>query len=123
MERTISKICSNNLHDSKDFYISLVNFRVVFENTLFVHLAYPYQCVELGIIKMNAGTEPMFFAKHPQDFYIKLVVEDVDGTFETVLKNEFHVISEPHSTYYGKRRFLLKDPNGIFVEVSSMFPN
>jgi len=51
------------------------------------------------------------------------VVESADAIFEIAKKEHFEIVEKPSDTSYGQRRLLLKDPNGVLVDVSSPIPN
>jgi uncharacterized glyoxalase superfamily protein PhnB len=60
---------------------------------------------------------------NPEGFYITFVVDKADDIYEVAKAEGFEVLDEPSDTFYGQRRLLLKDPNGVIVDVSSPIPN
>jgi len=115
----MTSICSNNLNRSKKFYTELFDLKVEFESDWFILLVSLNQKLELGIIERTNEIVPKNFQKLPQGFYITFVVNDSDEYFEKAKKANFEIVSEPLDTFYGQRRFLLKDPDGTLVDVSS----
>lgn len=122
VNRLLINICSTNLTESKEFYITLFDFEVTFESDWFVHLLSKDKGLELGIIDRENSLVPTSFQKAPQGFYTTFVVQSADAVFELAKKSNFTVVEEPKDTFYGQRRLLLKDPDGALVDVSSLLP-
>ncbi|OEK01279.1 hypothetical protein BFP97_07025 [Roseivirga sp. 4D4] len=119
INRLMTNICSEDLAKSRDFYVSLFDFNIDYDSDWFIHLISKDKSLELGIILQSSELIPDEFQKRPQGFYITFVVENVDDVFKTASPEGYEIISEPHDTFYGQRRMLLKDPNGTLVDVSS----
>jgi len=119
INRLMTNICSQDLKTSRDFYVSLFDFNIDYDSDWFVHLISNDKSLELGIILQSSELIPNEFQKNPQGFYITFVVENIDDVFQRATSKEYQIISEPHDTFYGQRRMLLKDPNGVLVDVSS----
>jgi uncharacterized glyoxalase superfamily protein PhnB len=92
---------------------------VDYDSDWFVHLISKDKLLELGIISRTSEIVPEGIKSEPQGFYITIVVESADEVFELAKDEGLEVLSEPSDTFYGQRRLLLKDPNGIVVDVSS----
>jgi predicted enzyme related to lactoylglutathione lyase len=123
INRMMTNICSEKLSESKDYYTKLFDFNVDYDSDWFVHLISKDKQLELGIISRTSEIVPAEIKDNPQGFYITFVVENADEVFEIAKKEGTEVISEPNDTFYGQRRLLLKDPNGVIVDVSSPIPN
>ncbi len=123
MNRLMATICSDNLTQSKYFYTTLFDLTVAFDSDWFIQLVGTNQALELGIINRTNDLIPETFQQTPQGVYITFVVEDVNPIFELVQSEGFAIVQEPHDTFYGQRRLLLKDPDGTLVDVSSPIPN
>ncbi|WP_199851663.1 VOC family protein [Brumimicrobium mesophilum] len=79
--------------------------------------------MELGIIDKNHELVPNEFQNLPTGFYITFVVDNADEIYEIAQLEKLEIVSEPKDTFYGQRRFLLKDPDGSLVDVSSPVKN
>jgi uncharacterized glyoxalase superfamily protein PhnB len=123
INRMMTNICSEKLSESRDYYTKLFDFNVDYDSDWFVHLISKDKQLELGIISRTSEIVPAEIKDNPQGFYITFVVENADEVFEIAKKEGTEVISEPNDTFYGQRRLLLKDPNGVIVDVSSPIPN
>lgn len=123
-QRIMTNICSKKLAESKTFYQHLFAFKVAFESDWFVQLVAPdNEQLELGIIAAEHEIVPSDLRLDQGGSYITLVVEDVDVIFEQVKTINGEVLQEPHDTFYGQRRLLLKDPDGVILDVSAPIPN
>ena len=119
INRLMTNICSENLTESRDFYIKLFDFKVDYDSDWFVHLISKDKKLELGIIDRTNEIVPKDFQNNPQGFYVTFVVDNADEIYKIAESEKFEIISEPKDTFYGQRRLLLKDPNGALVDVSS----
>lgn len=119
----MTNICSTKLPESRDFYVKLFDFNIDYDSEWFVHLISRDKQLELGIIDKNNEIVPTEFRMNPNGFYITFVVDSADEIFEIAKSENFEILSEPADTFYGQRRLLIKDPNGVLVDVSSPIPN
>ena len=123
LNRMMTNICSKNLDESKVFYSSLFDFSIDYDSDWFIHLISKDKQLELGIINATHEIVPKSTQTRPEGFYITFVVEKADDIFQIAKNEGFDIVSEPTDTFYGQRRLLLRDPNGVIVDVSSPIPN
>lgn len=123
INRFITNICSGNLQESKQFYARLFELKVNYESDWFIHLVAEGQSMELGIIDRGNTLIPTDFQAPPQGIYMTFVVEDVERAFEIAKQENVEIVEEPKDTFYGQRRLLLKDPDGMLVDISSLIPD
>ncbi|WBX77987.1 VOC family protein [Tenacibaculum ovolyticum] len=119
INRIMTNICSDNLPESRNFYTKLFDFNVDFDSDWFIHLISKDKKFELGIIDRTNDIVPKDFQDNPQGFYVTFVVDSADEIFQIAESEKFEIISEPTDTFYGQRQLLLKDPNGVLVDISS----
>ena len=119
----MTNICSDNLPETKNFYIKLFDFNVDYDSDWFIHLISKDKKLELGIINRSNEIVPKDYQTKPQGFYITFMVENTDDMFAIAKSENFEIVSQPEDTFYGQRRLLLKDPNGALVDVSSQIEN
>lgn len=119
VNRLLINICSDRLLESKNFYTKLFDFQVDFESEWFIHLLSEHQQLELGIIDRKNELVPEFYQTNPTGIYLTFVVDNTDLLFELAKKENCEIVEEPHDTFYGQRRFLIKDPNGVLIDISS----
>jgi len=119
VNRMMVNICSDDLDTSQSFYTSLFDFEVSYKSDWFIHLRADDSGMELGIIHRSSEVIPREFQKTPQGSYITFVVDSVDDSYHIANVRGYQIISEPELMFYGQRRMLLQDPNGILIDISS----
>jgi len=118
--RILTNICSTDLQKSKDFYVSLLGFKVKYDSDWYVQLCSPEDSeIEYGIIQKDHELVPEEYRNSPTGMYVTFVVADVDATYKTALEMGIPIIQEPRNEFYGQRRFLAKDPNGCLIDICS----
>ena len=55
----------------------------------------------------------------PPGVLLTIVVPDVDAVHRLVLERGLDLVEPPRDLFYGQRRMLLRDPNGVVLDVSS----
>ncbi len=120
ISRLLTNILSDKLKETKDFYISLFDFSAAYESDWYIQLVSDKQQVELGIIDQKSDLIPTAFQQPPKGFYLTFVVDSADELFDLVQAKNYTIVSPPQDTFYGQRRFLITDPNGVLVDVSSI---
>ncbi|MEM8763055.1 MAG: VOC family protein [Bacteroidota bacterium] len=123
INRSMTNICSENLEESKVFYKTLFDFTIAFDSDWFVQLVSKENQLELGLVDRKHEIVPEDFQKAPAGFYITFVLEDVSPIFEKAKEANYQIVKEPHDTFYGQRRLLLKDPDGTLIDVSAPIKN
>lgn len=119
INRLLINICSDRLSESKAFYTKLFDFNVDFDSDWFIHLISKDKQLELGIIDRTNDLIPKSFQQKPQGIYLTFVVENADDVYSIALAEKMKVLEEPADTAYGQLRFLIQDPNGMMIDVSS----
>lgn len=119
INRFIPNICTDNITESRDFYMDLFDFVAAYDSDWFVNLISKDKEVELGIIAQESEIVPEGISSQVGGYYLTFVVENVDEIFEKAKEKSFEVLAEPEDTFYGQRRLLLKDPNGVIVDISA----
>lgn len=57
---------------------------------------------------------------NPAGVYLTFVVEDVEATCKLAKSLNFEILQAQEDTFYGQCRMLLKDPDRLVVDVSSL---
>ncbi|WP_234859543.1 VOC family protein [Aquimarina aquimarini] len=123
LNRLMINICSDDLVKSKEFYTKLFDFRVDYDSEWFVHLVSENNNLEIGIIDATSEIVPKDVQNQPQGMYMTFVVENVNKVFENAEAEKFQIVEPPKDTFYGQRRFLIKDPNGVIIDISAPIRN
>ena len=122
INRLLTNICSERLLESREFYTKLFDFQIDFESEWFIHLISHSLKLELGIIDRKSQYIPECYQKSPVGVFITFVVDDSDTLYKIVKREGYEIVEEPHDTFYGQSRFLIKDPNGMLIDISSPIP-
>lgn len=118
--RLMTNICSQDLAASRDFYQDLLGLTVTFDSDWFVQMTSPDNpTLELGIIQQDHELIPSEFHAAPQGCYLTFVVDDVDAIYNRAQSMNLEVLQAPKDEFYGQRRLLLADPNGLLIDISS----
>ena len=118
--RILTNICSDNLQQSKEFYIELLGLKVKYESDWYIQLCSADDAeIEYGIIQRDHNLIPVEYQNTPNGMYVTFVVSDVDETYQKALQMNLPILQEPKNEFYGQRRFLTKDPNGLLCDICS----
>lgn len=118
--RILTNICSDNLQESKSFYVELLGFKVKYDSDWYVQLCSPEnEEIEYGIIQRDHDLVPEEYQQKPNGMYVTFVVEDVGLTYQKALEMGLEILQEPRNEFYGQRRFLTQDPNGCLIDICS----
>jgi catechol 2,3-dioxygenase-like lactoylglutathione lyase family enzyme len=118
--RLLTNLCSDRLGESRDFYVSLLGFKVNYDSDWYVQLRSPtHPGLELGLIARSSELVPPPFQQAPAGMYLTFVVPDVDAVYAKALSLELSILQEPRNEFYGQRRFLTVDPNGCLIDICS----
>jgi catechol 2,3-dioxygenase-like lactoylglutathione lyase family enzyme len=119
LDRMLVNICSNDLAKSRDFYVALFDFKVDYDSDWFVHLISEKNKLELGLIDRKHEIVPNNAQGSAEGFYLTFVVDDVDEIHKLAQSRKIKIIDHPKDMFYGQRRLLLQDPNGVTVDISA----
>ncbi len=119
LDRMLVNICSNDLAKSRDFYVALFDFKVDYDSDWFVHLISEKNKFELGLIQRKHEIVPNNAQGSAAGFYLTFVVDDLDEIYKLAESREIKIIDPPKDMFYGQRRILLQDPNGVTLDVSA----
>jgi catechol 2,3-dioxygenase-like lactoylglutathione lyase family enzyme len=119
IEDLYALVTTDNLREARDFYVGHLNFTVAFEATWFVLLTAPGGR-GLNVAFMSTGHPSAPPGPEPFDgrgVVLTLQVADAAAEYERLRARgvPFHhpLTDEP----WGQRRFLLRDPAGVLLDV------
>ena len=107
---------TEKLTESKTFYTEYFGFETIFENEWFVMLKKgPY---ELAFMRPRQQSQHLLFQPpYIQGSWLGLEVDDVDEVYSQLQAVDAPILTEVKAEQWGDRHFVLKDPNGIGVDV------
>ena len=111
-----------SLSEAKSFYTSNFGFNVAFENEWYLHLV-SESGIQVGFMLPNQPTQPEIFHKrHTGDGVIfSLEVDDADSAYSIARENGLEIVLDLKSEDWGQRHFVVKDPNGVFIDIVQSF--
>ncbi|MDO3386908.1 VOC family protein [Gilvimarinus sp. SDUM040013] len=120
IERMVPALYVDDLNRSKAFYCDLLDLKPGFEAEWIVQLSdSDNESIELILQPRTHDLVPKAFQKAPQGASIAFVVLDCDELFKRAQSMGLEIIQEPKNEYYGQRRFLTVDPDGLLIDISS----
>lgn len=122
-QRNFYSLFSTDPARSAAWYVSLFDYRIEFESDWFVHLQDPANdSIEFGLIARTHDIVPEQFRAEPAGGMLTVVVDDVDVLHQRAEEVGATVVEIPRDLFYGQRRLLLLDPDGLLLDVSSECP-
>jgi len=119
IERLLTNVCSKDLEQSKNFYVSLFDFEIAYDSDWFVHLMSKRKNLELGIISETSELVPKQVRGPSSGVYITFVVDSVDTVYSKAQNLNMNILQPPEQTPYGQKRMILLAPEGTVCDVSS----
>ncbi|MEO1126056.1 MAG: VOC family protein [Cyanobacteria bacterium J06635_15] len=112
-----SGVVTENIKQSKDFYVRLFSCDVLFEADWFVLLRLGSS--ELGFMLPGLKAQAPLFrsAFQGQGLWVTIDVDDVDAEYNRIKSIGMPIEVELRDEPWGDRHFALVDPNGIGVDV------
>lgn len=120
LKRVLYNILCKNLEDSVAFYTALVDFRILYQSDWYVVLTPPGQDnVQIGLIDQVSEFTPRHAWGMHQGTFLTLVVDDVFEAVERARELGVAIIEEPVALAYGQSRALIRDINGLVLDLST----
>jgi catechol 2,3-dioxygenase-like lactoylglutathione lyase family enzyme len=111
-------ICSDEVPATRDFYVEVFGFAVVFDSGWYVQIAAPSnQAVQIGIVSRSHESVPAAFRHRPAGVLISLEMDDVDAVHALVTTLGLQMPLPLRDEEFGQRHFMTVDPSGTLVDV------
>ena len=112
IRRVVPSIASDKLDASRDFYVGLLGFQVAMDLGWILTFASPSNpTAQLSVVREDA-TAPLV----PQ---VTVEVADIDAVHAEALRRGVELVYPLTDEPWGVRRFFVKDPNGLVLNVAS----
>lgn len=116
-------ICVGHVAATRDFYIELFGFRVVFDSGWYVQLEAPDGAKpQIGIVERDHPTVPASFRREPAGVLVSIEVDDVDVVHARAVEAGLQLPLSLRSEAFGQRHFMTVDPSGTLVDVITVIP-
>ena len=120
LRRVLFNILCKDMATSVSFYKELANFEQIYASDWYVVLTAPDVAgLELGLIDQVSEFTPRHAWGMHEGTFLTLVVDDVFAAVERARALEVEIIEEPVALDYGQTRALIRDPNGLVIDLST----
>lgn len=120
LRRVLFNVLCKDMATSVTFYRELGNFDIVYQSDWYVVLtARDIPGLELGLIDQVSEFTPRHAWGTHEGTYLTLVVDDVFAAVDRARQLDVEVIEEPVALDYGQTRALIRDPNGMVIDLST----
>ena len=113
IHRIVPGIYSNNLKESKRFYIDFLGMELAMDmGWILTFASHKNSTVQVNIFK-NEQTKPL----DNTSIFLSIEVSDVDKMYSLASEMGYKITYEITNENWGVRRFFVKDPNGVTVNL------
>ena len=107
-----------DLDKAKLFYLNNFGFNVAFQNEWYLHMV-SESGIQVAFMLPNQPTQPQIFKKQydGNGFILSFEVDDADQAYSHAKNNSLNISLDLKSEEWGQRHFVVKDPNGVYVDV------
>ncbi len=116
IKRVVPNITSNRLEESVAFYTEFLGFRVAMNMGWIVTVVSPTSSTAQISIVSGEPTNGI------DAFTLSIEVEDVDALHATAMSCGYDIVYPLTDEPWGVRRFHVKDPNGVTINVMCHHP-
>lgn len=123
VQRVLFNIVADDVEKTADFYTRIVGLQRHFESDWYIILVPETDSgpmLELGIIASDSQVTPEMAKGAAGGSYLTLVVDNVHDAFDEAEEMGCDIIEAPRDFDYGQTRMLVRDPNGLVVDISSV---
>jgi catechol 2,3-dioxygenase-like lactoylglutathione lyase family enzyme len=122
--KVFSGIITEKLKESKEFYTTVLDFKVVFENDFFLLMESPSGEGSFSFLLPNHPSQQPIFqsAFNGKGAYITIEVEDADAEYNRIKDLGIPIEVEIRDEVWGDRHFAIVDPNGIGIDIVKYTP-
>jgi catechol 2,3-dioxygenase-like lactoylglutathione lyase family enzyme len=120
LDRVLFNILVKDMATSVGFYRRIVDLQPVYESEWFVVMSPPGQpSVQIGLIDQVSEFTPRHAWGMHEGAYMTFVVDDVFRALEAARELGVEIVEEPVALEYGQTRLLIRDPNGMILDLST----
>lgn len=120
LRRVLFNVLCKDMATSVRFYKELANFQEIYSSDWYVVLTAPDVAgLELGLIDQVSEFTPRHAWGMHEGTFLTLVVDDVFAAVDRARELGVEVIEDPVALDYGQTRALIRDPNGLVIDLST----
>lgn len=112
-------IVTGKLKETKEFYTSVLNFGVTFENDFYLLMHTPNKQAEISFLLPNHPSQAPIFHQpfKGEGMYLTLEFDDVDRIYQELKEKGVEIKADLKDEPWGDRHFAIEDPNGIKIDL------
>lgn len=112
VRRVVPNLPSNRFEESRSFYTGVLGLEVAMDMGWIMTLASPsHPLAQITLLEDGGSGVP-----HPS---VSIEVDDVDRIHERAVAGGWQIVHPLTDEPWGVRRFFVKDPNGVVINVMS----
>ncbi len=120
LQRVLYNVLCKDLSDSVGFYRQLFALETIYDSDWYVVLTPPGQPnVQIGLIDQVSQFTPRHAWGMHEGTYLTFVVDDVFEVMARAQALGAEVVAEPMAMDYGQTRGLIRDLNGMVLDIST----
>ena len=118
MTNIFPAICADDVAATRDFYVDLFGFDVIFDSGWYVQLAVcDDETRQVGIVERNHETVPEGYRERAAGVLISIEVDNVDDIHDKAVAAGHPILRSLCNEDFGQRHFITRDPAGTLVDV------
>ncbi len=124
VRHTFWGVITEKLQESKEFYVTHLGFRVLYELEWYLHLASEGGTCELGFLAPHHSTQPPIFQEPflGGGAWLSLEVDDAEEEYNRLRRAQLIMALPLTDEPWGERHFALADPSGMPINIYSRIP-
>lgn len=121
MNSLFPDICSNAIEESKEFYMSLLGLEPVFAIDWYVQLQSPFnKNLQIAFVRPDHASVPAGFRDSARGVIVTVEMDDVDALYQRARDLGCEIVVELRDEAWGQRHFMVRDPNGLLLDLVQM---
>lgn len=119
-----SGIVTSNLAATREFYISLFDFKIVYESDWFLLMCTADGLYQVSFLQPDHPSQQKIFqpAFTGRGVYFTMEVERVEEEYIRIKNLGIPIAIDLREETWGDRHFAIKDPNGIGIDIVTYTP-
>lgn len=112
-------VITTNIKSTKEFYTKWFGYSIVFQSSWFILLSSPGENSSMIAFmdEIHPSTPPSPKAAKGDGLFLTIDVADSKALFDVLKKAKAEFAYGLREEPWGQRRFALKDPNGIWIDI------
>jgi catechol 2,3-dioxygenase-like lactoylglutathione lyase family enzyme len=114
-------VCTDVPAACRDFYLALLDMKVVFENDWYVQLQHPEDArIQIAFVARGHASVPEGYRDLPRGVLVTFEGDDVDAIHARASELRLPLVLSLRDEDWGQRHFITRDPSGLLVDIVQM---